>query len=86
MSLSDSRERITDSFGSRSDHSGHSAIFSSSRPKMDVVCVIDLVHNERINSRKKAYEEIKIACQAVAATCYHIQVSTISMTFGTIIS
>lgn len=75
MSLSDSRERITDSYGSRSEHSGQSVILSSSRPRMDVVCVIDLNQNDMLNSRKKAFEEIKAACLSVVATCHHVQVS-----------
>ena len=62
----------TDSYGSRSDVS---LKYVPTRPKMDVVCVIDLHGTDR----KKAYEDVKVACAAINThniSLTHIQVST----------
>ena len=62
----------TDSYGSRSDVS---LKYVPTRPKMDVVCVIDLHGGDR----KKAYEDVKVACAAINThniSLTHIQVST----------
>ena len=62
----------TDSYGSRSDVS---LKYVPSRPKMDVVCVIDL----HATDRKKCYEDVKVACAAINThniSLTHIQVST----------
>lgn len=75
MSLTDSKERNTDSFGSRSDHSGQSIVLPGPKPRMDVVCVMDFALNERLSSRKRAFEEIKATCNTLGASCHHIQVS-----------
>ncbi|KAK4320966.1 hypothetical protein Pmani_008220 [Petrolisthes manimaculis] len=64
---------MTDSLGSKSDHSGHSVILAGIRARMDVVCVLDLIHTERLHHRKKAWDEVKTSCLAVNANCYHIQ-------------
>ncbi|XP_069957702.1 mitogen-activated protein kinase kinase kinase 15 isoform X3 [Cherax quadricarinatus] len=64
---------MTDSLGSKSDHSGQSVILAGIRARMDVVCVLDLSHTECQNHRRKAWEEVKASCLAVNANCYHIQ-------------
>ena len=67
----------TDSYGSRSDASGGKFVSSPSRPKMEVVCVIDLHSHHFLSDRKRAFEDVKHACAAmnnVALT--HIQVRT----------
>ena len=77
VSLSDTFEMSpdnpgTDSYGSKSDHSGKFL----HRPKMDVVVVIDLNHHTGLSERKKAYEEVKITCAAINnVAVHHIQVS-----------
>ncbi|XP_076042610.1 apoptotic signal-regulating kinase 1 isoform X3 [Oratosquilla oratoria] len=69
----DSIYTMTDSLGSKSDHSGQSVILAGPRARMDVVCVIDLVQTERVSQRKKAFEEVKASCLAANANCFHIQ-------------
>ncbi|KAG7174571.1 Mitogen-activated protein kinase kinase kinase 15-like [Homarus americanus] len=64
---------MTDSLGSKSDHSGQSVILAGIRAHMDVVCVLDLSHTERQHHRRKAWDEVKASCLAVNANCYHIQ-------------
>lgn len=61
----------TDSVGTHSDLSGNTAVIT--RPRMDVVCVIDLQQSEHLCQRKKAFEEIKQACCLVNAKLHHIQ-------------
>ena len=65
---------MTDSLGSKSDHSGQSVILAGTRARMDVVCVLDLSHTEHQYQRRKAWDEIKASCLAVNANCFHIQV------------
>ena len=60
----------TDSYGSRSDASGGKV---ASRPKMEVVCVIDLHSHQFLSDRKRAFEEVSAAMNNVSLT--HIQVS-----------
>ena len=65
----------TDSFGSKSDHSGKFL----HRPKMDVVVVIDLNHHIGLNDRKKSFEEVKMTCAAMNnVSVHHIQVIVIN--------
>ncbi|XP_042878655.1 mitogen-activated protein kinase kinase kinase 15-like isoform X1 [Penaeus japonicus] len=64
---------MTDSLGSKSDHSGQSIVLSGSRARMDVVCVLDLCHSERLQQRKKAWDAVRSSCLSVNANCYHIQ-------------
>ena len=74
----------TDSYGSRSDASGGKFVSSPSRPKMEVVCVIDLHSHHFLSDRKRAFEDVKHACAAmnnVALT--HIQVRTVLLNFVT---
>lgn len=44
------------------------------KPHMEVVCVIDICQNEHLDHRKKALEEVKMACIQVGASLSHIQV------------
>ena len=61
----------TDSYGSKSDHSGKFV----HRPKMDVVVVIDLNHHNGLCDRKKAFDEVKVTCAAINnVAVHHIQV------------
>ncbi|XP_068222744.1 mitogen-activated protein kinase kinase kinase 15 isoform X2 [Palaemon carinicauda] len=64
---------MTDSLGSKSDHSGQSVILAGVRARMDVVCVLDLSHTERQYQRRKAWDEVRASCLAVNANCFHIQ-------------
>nr|XP_045590226.1 mitogen-activated protein kinase kinase kinase 15-like isoform X3 [Procambarus clarkii] len=64
---------MTDSLGSKSDHSGQSVLLAGIRARMDVVCVLDLSHTERQHHRRKAWDEVKASCLSVNANCYHIQ-------------
>ncbi|XP_015596232.1 mitogen-activated protein kinase kinase kinase 15 isoform X2 [Cephus cinctus] len=61
----------TDSVGTHSDVSGHTTI--SGRPRMDVVCVLDLQQPEHLVQRKRALEEVRQACSLVNANMHHIQ-------------
>lgn len=71
----ENRTSTTDSVGSKSDHSGNTAIVShAARPKMDVAFVIDLQNPMHLSQRKKAYEDVKNACAMLSANCHHIQV------------
>lgn len=45
-----------------------------SRPRMDVVCVIDTCQSGTLINRKKALDEVRLACQQVNAKFTHIQV------------
>ena len=67
----------TDSYGSRSDASGGKV---ASRPKMEVVCVIDLHSHQFLSDRKRAFEEVSAAMNNVSLT--HIQVSMFIPTQG----
>lgn len=60
-----------------SDLSTNTAIPSGigGRPRMDVVCVIDIHQTENLMHRKCALDEIKQACSSVNANIQHIQVS-----------
>ncbi|KAJ8682464.1 hypothetical protein QAD02_018256 [Eretmocerus hayati] len=60
----------TDSVGAHSDLSGNTI---SHRPKMDVVCVMDLQQSEHLTHRKKAFEEVKLACTMANTKLHHIQ-------------
>ncbi|XP_069698242.1 mitogen-activated protein kinase kinase kinase 15 isoform X5 [Periplaneta americana] len=66
---------VTDSIGSHSDASGHTTVTSHQvqRPRMDVVCVIDLHQPEHLTHRKRALEEVRQACVLVNANMNHIQ-------------
>lgn len=64
---------MTDSLGSKSDHSGHSVIQAGLRARMDVVCVVDLICPEHLHHRKRAWEEVKNSCLSINANCSHIQ-------------
>lgn len=44
------------------------------RPQMDVACVLDLNQPEHLSHRKKALEELQIACNQVNAQLHHITV------------
>ncbi|XP_043471010.1 mitogen-activated protein kinase kinase kinase 15 isoform X1 [Leptopilina heterotoma] len=61
----------TDSVGTHSDVSVLTTI--SGRPRMDVACVLDLHQPEHLAQRKKAFEEIKHACNLVNAKMHYIQ-------------
>ncbi|XP_033608100.1 mitogen-activated protein kinase kinase kinase 15 isoform X1 [Cryptotermes secundus] len=66
---------VTDSVGSHSDASGHTTVTSHQvqRPRMDVVCVIDVHQPEHLAHRKRALEEVRQACVLVNANMNHIQ-------------
>ncbi|KAK9506900.1 hypothetical protein O3M35_008749 [Rhynocoris fuscipes] len=66
--MPDNRSLVAESLGS----GGHSEI-SSQRPKMDIVCVIDLVQQQNLNHRKRAFEEVNKACIPLNANLLHIQ-------------
>lgn len=55
-----------------SDLSANTAV-PLGRPRMDVVCVIDMHQSENLNHRKCAFEEIKQACISVNANFIVIQ-------------
>jgi len=62
----------TDSFGSKSDNSGKTTVTNAyAKPKLDVVCVVDLHQPQRLAVRKKAFEEVKKAL--IGSTLHHIQ-------------
>lgn len=75
--LSPECRSVTDSVGSHSDASGHTTVTShhAQRPRMDVVCVIDLHNSEHLAHRKRALEEVRQACALVNANMNHIQVN-----------
>ncbi|KAG8238445.1 hypothetical protein J437_LFUL002902 [Ladona fulva] len=64
---------ITDSVGSQSDVSVGCGGVGSTKPRMDVVCVLDVHQPEHLSERKKALEEVKHACTLVNARCHQIQ-------------
>lgn len=69
---------VTDSVGSSSDVSSHTACVTvsshlSQRSCMNVVCVIDLLQAENLAQRKRAWEEVKEACELVNANAHHVQ-------------
>ncbi|XP_049834926.1 mitogen-activated protein kinase kinase kinase 15 isoform X2 [Schistocerca gregaria] len=67
---------VTDSVGSHSDLSVHTASTAQTqlqRPRMDVVCVIDLHQPDYLAHRKRALEEVRQACALVNAAMNHIQ-------------
>ncbi|XP_023349518.1 mitogen-activated protein kinase kinase kinase 15, partial [Eurytemora carolleeae] len=65
----------TDSLGSKSDNSGKTTVTNLyPKPKLDIVCVVDLHQAQHQSTRKRAYEDVKFACGAIAyATVHHIQ-------------
>ena len=68
----------TDSLGSRSDNSGRTAVWTraASKPRMEVVCVIDHIHPVKLADRRRAFEEVKYACSVMGSVnVQHIQVS-----------
>lgn len=68
--------RQTDSMSNLSDLSGNTAITGahSSRPRMEVVCVVDTANaTENLQQRKGALEEVKLACTMVNANLQRIQ-------------
>lgn len=56
-----------------SDMSGNTTI-PTSRPRLDVACVIDTHQPENLTHRKCALDELKQACSSVNANLQHIQV------------
>ncbi|XP_050305301.1 mitogen-activated protein kinase kinase kinase 15 isoform X2 [Anthonomus grandis grandis] len=63
---------VTDSVGSHSDYSANTHV-TMTKPHMEVVCVIDICQNENVAQRKKALEDVKMACIQVGASLSHIQ-------------
>lgn len=61
-----------------SDMSGNTAV-QTSRPRMDVACVIDTVHAENVTHRKCAFDELRQACSLVNANLQHIQVGLLTL-------
>ncbi len=68
-------DEMTDSVGSCSDTSAHRSDIATARVKMDTVCVIDLHRNELLGQRKKAFDEVRLACSLVNADCHQVQVN-----------
>lgn len=68
---------VTDSIGSHSDISAVTIQSNSTmiKPHIDVVCVIDIYQSDNLIQRKKALEEVKLACFQIGANLNHIQVS-----------
>ena len=67
----------TDSLGSRSDNSGRTAVWTAaaSKPRMEVVCVIDHHHPYKLADRRRAFDEVKYACSVMGSVnVQHIQV------------
>lgn len=67
----------TDSLGSRSDNSGRTTVWTkaASKPRMEVVCVIDHHHPTKLADRRRAFEEVKYACSVMGSVnIQHIQV------------
>lgn len=61
---------MTDSVdGHLSDLSANTII---QKQQMDVVIVLDLLHTENLQNRRKALEEVRQACSEIGATCNHI--------------
>lgn len=65
--------RQTDSMSNLSDMSGNTAV-QTTRPRMDVACVIDTVQPEHLAHRKCAFDELKQACSLTNANFHQIQV------------
>jgi len=66
----------TDSLGSKSDNSGKTTVtnWAGTRPRLDVACVIDLHQSQHLTDRKRAFEDVKSACSAIAhANVHHIK-------------
>lgn len=66
----------TDSIGSHSDVSTLTMQTNNTniaKPRMEVVCVIDIYQNENLASRKRALDEVKLACAQIGAGLSHIQ-------------
>ncbi|CAM1309222.1 MAP3K15 (predicted) [Pycnogonum litorale] len=51
----------------------HSGSISNDKPKMGVVCVIDLVMVEGLSNRKQAFDEVSRACRNCNATLHRVQ-------------
>lgn len=66
---------VTDSVSSHSDASGHTTVtpHQVQRPRMDVVCVIDVHQPEHLAHRKRALDEVRQACVLVNANMNHSQ-------------
>lgn len=71
--MPDNRSLVAESLGSE---------ISSQRPKMDIVCVIDLIQPQNLNHRKRALEEINKACIPLSANLQHIQVFNLILLYG----
>ncbi|CAH0386318.1 unnamed protein product [Bemisia tabaci] len=67
-----SADAKSDSGSSQSDITNSTNV-TQGRPKMDVVCVIDLTQLEHLPARKRAFEEVKQACSLVKADLQHVQ-------------
>lgn len=65
--------RQTDSMSNISEWSGNTAV-QNGRPRLEVACVIDTNHPEKLTHRKCALEELKQACSLVNANLQQIQV------------
>ena len=65
---------ITESVGSHSDYSIGTVQYQLNKPKMEVVCIIDVCQKRFLDQRQIALESIKLACQLVGAHLQQIQV------------
>lgn len=75
---------MTDSLGSKSsERSGVGSVINAAASGvalhnrvaiMDVACVLDLQHTDRLSHRRRAYEEVKAACLSLGANFHHVQV------------
>lgn len=44
------------------------------KPHMDVVCVLDINQSDNLVQRRKAFDEVRLACLQIGANFNHIQV------------
>jgi len=65
----------TDSFGSKSDNSGKTTVTNAyTKPRLEIVVVIDLHQPQQLSVRKKALEDVKFSCGSLSyATVHHVQ-------------
>lgn len=66
---------VCESVGSDGSNATIQASTSSARPRMDLVCVLDITHSVNLAHRKKALEEVRNASELVNANFHHITVS-----------
>ncbi|KAL1506471.1 hypothetical protein ABEB36_005833 [Hypothenemus hampei] len=76
---------VTDSVGSHSDVSTMTNA-TVTKSRMEVVCVIDICQSDNLIQRRKALEEVKLACVQVGAILSHIQFEKLDFGEANVIS